>query len=233
MSFSKIALALDLSSQEAVETILQKLNPKPKTLKIGLELTSAIGVREAVNLINKLAPESNIFLDLKLHDIPNTVAHAISSLNKLADKNVRYITLHALGGRKMLSEAHKAAAKEINLVAVTLLTSHSALYIQEELGLESIEGCFEKMSLNLVKLSQEAGLSWIVASALECKKLKSSFPSLKVVTPGIRPAGSEVNDQQRVVTPKIALEAGSDLLVIGRPIYAAPDPQNAWKQILG
>jgi orotidine-5'-phosphate decarboxylase len=232
MVISQLALAVDLSCKEDVQLLLKKLNPKPKILKVGLELTTKLGVIEAVNFLNQLCPESNIFLDLKFHDIPNTVGRAIESLLSLNNKTIKYTTIHALGGSKMLQESIKAARGQIDLIGVTVLTSHSEEEINKDYPIHEQRINLKFTSDLLAKMSYNAGLRWLVASSHECKHLKSFFPDMKIVTPGVRLLENNNNDQIRVMTPKQAIQEGSDMLVIGRPVYQAKDPQRAWTEII-
>ena len=221
----RVALALDFSDEKKLSDVLNCLNPKPKILKIGLQTVSALGIKEAINLIKALSPESDIFLDLKLHDIPNTVSKTVENFR---DLGVKYTTVHALGGRKMLTEANKAAENQINIIAVTVLTSHSSEELNEITGKDNIQS----YSLRLAYLAKDSGIEWLVSSAHECTLLKSNLKDIKVVTPGIRLPNDATGDQSRIMTPSEALKLGSDMIVIGRPVYDSQDPVKVWDSII-
>lgn len=231
MSKDKIALALDFSSEKEVLDFLEILTPKPSVLKVGLELTSSVGIVRALELVNQSCPESKIFLDLKLHDIPNTVSKSIETLQKLKENNVKFITLHSFGGSKMLKEAISCVKEDVNLVAVTVLTSHSIDDLKKDFPFIS-SFRIEEISLDMVEMAYKAGIRWFVSSANEVKILKSKFPEIKLITPGIRLQKMDNDDQSRVMTPQEALANGSDLLVIGRPIYSSSNPQVEWNKLL-
>lgn len=220
-----IALALDIDSEEKITELLNKLEPKPQIIKIGLELIAALGIEQALNLVYNLSPESQIFLDFKLHDIPNTVYKAIKPLLKY--KQIKYLTVHTLGGQKMLSEALKATEGQINLVGVTVLTSHSETEIEKELKIKLFD-----LSQNLTQTAHSAGLTWLVASVWECQAIKQKYANFKIITPGIRLSEQDQQDQARIASLQTALEQGSDIMVIGRPIYQAQNPQAVWKAII-
>ena len=221
----RVALALDFSDKKKLSVVLSRLDPKPKILKIGLQTVSALGIKESISLIKALSPESDIFLDLKLHDIPNTVSKTIENFR---DLGIKYATVHALGGRKMLTEANKAAENQINIIAVTVLTSHSSEELNEIIDKDNIQS----YSLRLAYLAKDSGITWFVSSAHECTLLKSNLKDIKLVTPGIRLPNDATGDQSRIMTPSEALKAGSDMLVIGRPIYDSQDPAKAWDSII-
>ncbi len=222
---TKIALALDIADEENISKLLSLLEPKPHIIKIGLELISALGIQKALNLTQSLSPQSEIFLDFKLHDIPNTVTKAIKPL--LQHKQIKYLTVHTLGGHKMLTEALKAVEGQINLVGVTVLTSHSEQEIKTDLNLE-----LNSLSQNLVKNAHLAGLNWLVSSVWECLAIKQKYNNFKIITPGIRFSGQNKADQARIASPTTALEQGSDIMVIGRAVCEAENPQMAWQSLL-
>lgn len=231
MTIEKIALALDFSSEKQVLDFLAKLDPKPSVLKIGLELTSSIGIDRALELLKQACPESEIFLDLKLHDIPNTVSKSLETLQNLKQNKVKFITLHSLGGSKMLKEAINCSQSGVNLVAVTVLTSHSIEDLRNDFPFIS-SFRVEDISLALVEMAYKAGIRWFVSSANEVEILKNKFPEIKLITPGIRLEKIDNDDQARVMTPKEALALGSDLLVIGRPISKSSNPQVEWTKLI-
>lgn len=214
-------VALDLPTLDEAERMASILSNQVAGFKIGLELFTRYGPK-AVESIKKYG---RIFLDLKLHDIPNTVAHAISQLSELG---VDYLTLHSLGGRSMLEAAREAkdkaktkVGKPPKLLAVTVLTS---LFTTDliELGIEQSP---KDLALKLARLAKSCEIDGVVASAYECKEIKKKLgQDFIVATPAIRPVGFEKSDQKRVVTPKKAIEAGANILVIGRPITQSPQP---------
>jgi orotidine-5'-phosphate decarboxylase len=170
----------------------------------------------------------DVFLDLKFHDIPNTVAKAITAA---AELGVWMVNVHASGGLEMMQKAKEALTKYENgplLIAVTVLTSMD----QAQLLRLGVDKTPQEQVLYLAKLAQEAGLDGVVCSAQEAESLKTELGAdFKLVTPGIRPLGTDVGDQKRIMTPKKAVEAGSDYLVIGRPITKAKDPVQALEAI--
>jgi orotidine-5'-phosphate decarboxylase len=220
---NQIIVALDVSSLAQAIALVEKL-PEVTFWKVGLELFSSVGT----DIIKYLKSQGkSVFLDLKLHDIPNTVA---ATCRVLAKYEVDFLTVHALGGRAML----KAAQAEIKhtstrILAVTLLTSISAAELEGDLKIGLELGDYV---LTLALMAQESGISGLVCSPHELKNLRSHLhPNFCLVTPGIRLADGEVHDQNRVMTPKEAIANGADYLVIGRPITAAIDPYQAWTQI--
>lgn len=186
-------------------------------LKLGLEFFSAHGPAGVAGMAEFGLP---IFLDVKLHDIPNTVAKAVAALAPLRPA---ILTVHAAGGREMLSAAKRAAPAETKIVAVTLLTSLDAGDLSD-LGIERSPA---DQVARLAWISRDAGVDGIVCSGAEVATARKEWPSGFFVVPGIRPAGGNVGDQKRVVTPEQALEDGASVLVIGRPITEAADPAQA------
>lgn len=199
----------------------------PTLCKIGLELFTAQGPSVVKAVMDR---GSSVFLDLKFHDIPNTVAHAVKSA---ADLGVAMTTLHASGGPVMLEAAAKAAAasgnKELLLLAVTVLTSMDAA----QLSSTGIPVEPKEQVLRLAGLASSSGIGGIVCSPLEVSAIRASLgPNLRIVTPGVRPTWAAAGDQKRVMTPSEAVAAGSDWLVIGRPITAAEDPKEAYAKVV-
>ncbi|MDQ3199281.1 MAG: orotidine-5'-phosphate decarboxylase, partial [Verrucomicrobiota bacterium] len=167
-----------------------------------------------------------IFLDLKLHDIPNTVGRAVESAGSLG---VEMFTIHLSGGRTMIEAAVEAAPTEMLLLGVTVLTSSDESTLRET----GVTSSVEEQVMRLAQLGADYGVGGLVASPLELVALRRALGAeIKIVTPGIRPAGAAANDQKRATTPAEALKAGADFLVIGRPITAAPDPRAALEQIV-
>ncbi len=217
----RIIVALDFSDAESAMALVAKLESKQCRLKIGKELFTRAGPA----LVERCASAGfDVFLDLKFHDIPNTVARACKAA---ADLGVWMVNVHALGGRKMLDaamEAIEAAPNRPHLIAVTILTSMGARDIQEV----GLTGAPQDNVLRLAHLSRHAGLDGVVCSPLEAEGLRRELgDEFLLVTPGVRPAGTAKGDQKRVMTPANALRSGASYLVIGRPITAADDPMSA------
>ncbi|WP_196138251.1 orotidine-5'-phosphate decarboxylase [Aliikangiella sp. G2MR2-5] len=216
---SKIIVALDFSDLDNAKALVDKLDPELCKLKVGKEMFTAFGPDWVRQLVEQ---KFDVFLDLKFHDIPNTVAKACVAA---AELGVWMVNVHASGGQKMMSTALDALTEYGNkrplLTAVTVLTSmdeaqYSNIGFQKSIG---------EQVLHLAELAKSSGLDGVVCSAQEAEVLKKKLgSSFKLVTPGIRPLGSDVGDQSRVMTPQKAINAGSDYLVIGRPITQAEDP---------
>jgi len=186
-------------------------------VKLGLEFFCANGHEGVLRIAEHELP---IFLDLKLHDIPNTVEKAVQSLAPLAPA---VLTVHAAGGRAMLVAAKAAAPPETKVVAVTVLTSLDTVDLAEA----GVIGSPAEQVQRLAELAREAGVDGIVCSGAEVAAAKADWPDGFFVVPGVRPAGADVADQKRIVTPRQALADGASILVIGRPITAAVDPARA------
>lgn len=219
----RLIVALDVPTLAEATSLVDLLAPMVGWFKVGSELFTSAGP-EAVSMI--LAHGGRVFLDLKFHDIPNTVSRAVMAASRLG---VAMMNVHIAGGVEMLRaavEANRAQAPSPEpfrplVIGVTLLTSH--------------EGSPETMRLVVesARLAQQCGLDGVVASAQEARQIKTACgPGFAVVTPGIRPSGSDPGDQQRVATLSAALRAGADYLVIGRPILSAPDPQRMAETVL-
>jgi orotidine-5'-phosphate decarboxylase len=210
-----IAVALDAPDLATASAWAVELQPHVSALKIGLELFNAVGP-EGVERVKAAAPACELFLDLKLHDIPNTVAGAARSVAHLRPD---LLTVHALGGAAMVAAACEALP-DTQVTAVTVLTSMS----QTDLATVGITGSPDEAVLRLAKLAVGAGARALVCSPREVAAVRQVVgPDVRLVTPGVRPAGSALGDQQRVATPAQALADGADLLVVGRPITAAAD----------
>lgn len=224
---TKIIVALDFPSAREAIDLCDRL-PQVDFWKVGLELfiTDGSAVLQELKARNK-----KIFLDLKLHDIPNTVASATRAATKYG---ADFLTIHASGGKAMMQAAQaEVQGTSTHLLAVSLLTSISAPELKSDLQVP-LE--VSEYVSKLVFLAQESGLNGAVCSPHEVANLRSLLKSTGCddfcfVTPGVRPIGSAVGDQSRVMTPKEAFAAGANYLVIGRPINAAPDPVAAWEQI--
>ncbi len=222
----RLIVALDMASPKEMKSIVKELGDSVSFYKVGMELYYAAG-NDAVSWLCDKGKQ--VFLDLKLYDIPHTVARGISSV---ADLGASLITIHAGGGRMMMEAAAKAAHKAKNrpkILAVTVLTSFDDV-LWKETGENLSIG--EKV-LHLAKLAKESGADGVVASPKEAKAIRELCgPDFEIVTPGIRPAFASADDQKRVATPKAALESGASRLVIGRPITQAKDPKQALAMIL-
>jgi orotidine-5'-phosphate decarboxylase len=221
----KLILALDLETREEALAMLDRLGDSLEWVKIGLQLFTAYGP----DFVREIADRGyKIFLDLKLYDIPNTVAKAVQSIAALP---VQLLTLHASGGAEMLEWANKARADhapQLDLLAVTVLTSMNA----EQLKSLNIHAETEAQVIHLANLSLNAGIQGLVCSSLELNPLRARFGHDPIiVTPGIRPKGSDANEQKRIMTPHAAATAGSSYIVVGRPILKAEDPAAAAKSI--
>jgi len=212
----RIIVALDFSSAEDALRLAEKLEPRLCRLKVGKELFTAAGP----NLVETLMLKGfDIFLDLKFHDIPNTVAKACKAA---ANLGVWMINVHALGGRKMLMAAREVMPQgSTKLIAVTLLTSMD----QNDLADIGLEGSPEQIVERLARLAKDCALDGVVCSALEAVNLRQQMgQDFCLVTPGIRLSNDRADDQKRVTTPRQAIQNGSNYLVIGRPITQADDP---------
>ena len=220
----KIIIALDVPDTDSALRLIDALGEAPALCKIGLELFTSQGpsVVKAVQ-----SRGSRVFLDLKFHDIPNTVAHAVKSA---AGLGVAMTTLHASGGTVMLEAAAKAAeGSDLLLLAVTVLTSMDSA----QLGSTGISVEPKDQVLRLATLASSAGIGGIVCSPLEVTTIRGSLGNnLRIVTPGVRPTWAAAGDQKRVMTPIEAVKAGSDWLVIGRPITAAESPKDAYAKVV-
>lgn len=218
---SPIFVAIDTPQLDHAEHLAKSVKSSAGGLKLGLEFFCANGPAGVGRIADFGLP---IFLDLKLHDIPNTVAKAVQALRPLEPA---ILTVHAGGGRAMLEEAKAAAPEKTKVVAVTVLTSLDSA----DLKATGVSGEPARQVERLAELARESGLDGIVCSGAEVKTSKRSWPNGFFVVPGVRPQGSGSADQKRVVTPRGALDAGASILVIGRPITAADDPESALRAI--
>ena len=219
----KIIVALDVATEKKALDLVGKLRGDISFFKVGLELYTAAGP-EIVRKI--LAEGAKVFLDLKLHDIPNTVAHAVESA---AELGVQMLTIHLSGGTEMIRAAMAARKENMSILGVTVLTSLTEDTLREI-------GVSERINQHVLRLAQlgvSAGVDGVVASSFEVQTLRAEFgDKIKIVTPGVRPSWSEAGDQKRFMTPRDALAAGADYLVIGRPITAHAKPHEAVAIIL-
>jgi orotidine-5'-phosphate decarboxylase len=216
-----IIVALDFPTRDAALALADRLDPRQCRVKIGKELFTRCGP-EVVGALGDKGFE--VFLDLKFHDIPNTAAMAVKAA---AELGVWMVNVHCSGGLRMMAACRetldKLGARAPLLIGVTVLTSME----REDLAGIGLDIDPQEQVLRLAGLAQQAGLDGLVCSAQEAGALKAAHPSLQLVTPGIRPAGSAQDDQRRILTPRQALDAGSDYLVIGRPVSQAADPAQA------
>ena len=213
-----VAVALDTAERETFERWAAFFGPRVGVLKVGLEAFVRFGPG-AVEVARRAG--GRVFLDLKLHDIPNTVAGAVASALELG---ADFLTVHAGGGPAMLEAAVRAAGGRLGVLAVTVLTHLDAA----ELARLDLPGTAAERALAWARLAREAGCAGVVCSPRELAALRPVLPRpFLLVTPGIRPAGAEAGDQKRTATPAAALAAGADLLVVGRPLTGAPDPDAA------
>lgn len=218
---SKLIVAMDLPDRSAALESVERLSGHVGFFKIGLELFT----REGPRLVEEIRDRGQkVFLDLKLHDIPNTVRGAVRSACRLG---VQMLTVHASGGPAMLTAASQEAQSSdssLLLLAVTALTSLSEV----EINAMGIAGSVEQWVDRLAAMAQNSGIQGIVASSKELSLLRSRFGStLQFVIPGIRPAGAALQDQLRTATPGEAIRGGANYIVVGRPILQAPDPADA------
>ncbi|MCC5022005.1 MAG: orotidine-5'-phosphate decarboxylase [Candidatus Synoicihabitans palmerolidicus] len=223
---TQLILALDVPTREEARPLLTQLQGSLPWVKVGLQMFTAYGpdwVREVADLGFK------VFLDLKLHDIPNTVAKSVESLSALP---IGMLTLHTAGGRAMMAAAQQAQAQikpDLQLLGVTVLTSMDATSLDEI-------GCGSNAATQVSRLAHlgiDAGLSGFVCSPLEVGMLRQALPAnTQLVTPGMRPAGADIGDQSRIMTPSYAARAGSTHIVVGRSILKAPYPAAAAQAIM-
>jgi orotidine-5'-phosphate decarboxylase len=219
----KIIVALDVPTKREALELVEKLRDQISFFKIGLQLYTAEGP-EIVRAVS--SDGSKVWLDLKLHDIPNTVARTVESAICLG---VRMFTIHLSGGSEMVRAAISARTNNMLLLGVTVLTSST----EQTLCEIGISDKVADQVLRLAKLGVEAGIDGVVASSHEIKTLRREFGDrIKIVVPGIRPCWAVAGDQKRVMTPGEAFQAGADYLVIGRPIIAHPNPREAAGRIL-
>ena len=219
----KIIFALDVNGLAEIDRYAEMLSTKVGMFKVGKELFTSCGL-EAVKAVQRHGGQ--VFLDLKYHDIPNTVAKAMMEAGRLG---VQMANLHALGGAEMMETAVTAVHKEFGddrprLLAVTILTSST----EETLRAVGIDHSVQDMVVLLAKLARESGMDGVIASPLEIKLIRDACgPDFLIVTPGVRPSFAGADDQKRIMTPAEAVGAGADYLVIGRPIAKAAVPVDA------
>jgi orotidine-5'-phosphate decarboxylase len=226
MNDTKVVVALDFDNKDDALAFVDKIQPNDCRLKVGKEMFTYFGPEFVKELTSR---GFDVFLDLKFHDIPNTVAKAVTAA---AELGVWMVNVHASGGSEMMIKAKQALEKYGDnaplLIAVTVLTSMGE---EDLLGLGITKSPAEQV-MSLAKLTKEAGLDGVVCSAWEAESLKISLgEDFKLITPGIRPVGSTSDDQKRIMTPEQAISVGVDYLVIGRPITKAENPQMVLQSI--
>ena len=226
MNDPKVVVALDFDNKQDALSFVDKIEPTDARLKVGKEMFTYFGPEFVKQLTGK---GFDVFLDLKFHDIPNTVAKAVTAA---ADLGVWMVNVHASGGSQMMTKAKEALDSYGEdaplLIAVTVLTSMNEADLR---GLGITKTPAEQVEF-LASLTKQSGLDGVVCSAWEAEQLKRDLgKEFKLITPGIRPAGSAQDDQHRIMTPKEAMDVGVDYLVIGRPITKAVDPQLVLQQI--
>jgi orotidine-5'-phosphate decarboxylase len=219
----QIFIAIDTPDLDDARRLAKAVDGHAGGIKLGLEFFLRNGRAGVMDLAHLGLP---IFLDLKLHDIPNTVAKAIMALRPFEPA---ILTVHAAGGRAMMEDAKAAAPSGTKVVAVTVLTSLDG----DDLGSIGVAGKPHAQVERLAALAREAGLDGIVCSGQEVASVRKAWPSCYFVVPGIRPADTATADQKRVMTPRAALDAGASILVIGRPVTGAEDPVAALRAIEG
>ncbi len=212
-----VFVAIDTPDLARAEALARAVAPHVGGIKLGLEFFAAHGPAGVAAVAALGLP---LFIDLKFHDIPNTVAGAVRALAPLAPA---IITVHAAGGAAMLATAKAAALPGTKVVAVTVLTSLDA----EDLTAIGVSGDPVAQVLRLAGLARSSGIDGVVASPHEAAAVRAAWPEAVIIVPGVRPAGSDTGDQKRVMTPREALTAGASVLVIGRPITGASDPAAA------
>jgi orotidine-5'-phosphate decarboxylase len=218
---SPIFVAIDTPDLAAAKSLATAVAAHAGGLKLGLEFFCANGPSGVAAIADSGIP---IFLDLKLHDIPNTVAKAVAALAPIAPA---VLTVHAAGGRAMLEAAKTAAPANTKVVAVTLLTSLD----EGDLGEIGVADGSDAQVCRLAELARRSGIDGIVCSGEEVAAVREAWPEGYFVVPGIRPANADIGDQKRIVSPRDAVERGASMLVIGRPITSAPDPAAAIAEI--
>jgi len=225
MSDPKVIVALDYPTESQAITLIEQLKPAECRLKVGKEMFTRFGPA----FVDKIQTKGfEVFLDLKYHDIPNTVAKACEAA---ADLGVWMLNVHASGGSRMMEAAANALANHQNkphLIAVTVLTSMS----QEDLSEMGITNTPAEQAIKLAQLASTSGLDGVVCSAQEAPEMRKNLTDdFLLVSPGIRPVGSNADDQRRIMTPAEALDAGSDYLVIGRPVTQSSNPLDVLRSI--
>lgn len=222
----KIYAAIDTPDLDRAKELTRAIAPVTGGIKLGMEFFNTFGPA-GIEAIRETSPEAKIFIDLKFHDIPNTVAAAVRTIS--TNLAPAYLNVHASGGLDMMRAAKEACAAHSKLIAVTILTSLD----NNDMTKIGYQGTTDQQVKQLALLTQEAGLDGVVCSARDIKTLREACSDdFALMVPGIRPAGSATGDQKRIMTPTEALTLGANHLVIGRPITGAPDPAQAAADIL-
>jgi orotidine-5'-phosphate decarboxylase len=219
----RLIVSLDFPNQVKALALVSVLSGAISTYKIGLQLYTA----EGPGIVRAVAATgAKVFLDLKLHDIPNTVAKAVAAAGQLG---VQMLTVHLSGGRAMLEAAVEARSPNLSLLGVTVLTSATS----ETLTETGVRSGIEEQVLRLAELGRKSGIDGLITSPHEVRALRERLgDEMRLITPGVRPSWAAANDQKRFTTPSEALKNGADHLVIGRPITADPDPRAAVERLL-
>jgi orotidine-5'-phosphate decarboxylase len=219
----KIIVALDVATKNEAFALVEQLQGQISFFKVGLQLYTSEGPAVAREVLSRGA---RVFLDLKLNDIPNTVTKTVEMASALG---VQMLTIHLSGGTEMIRAAMAARKNNMSILGVTVLTSAT----QQTLDEIGVGEQLDRHVLRLASIGISAGIDGLVASSFEVPALRAEFgDKIKLVVPGIRPAGSERGDQKRTMTPREAIEAGADYLVIGRPITGSPNPREAAAKII-
>ena len=216
-----IFVAIDTQDVHHAVALIRGFDGQAGGVKLGLEFFCANGEEGVLRMKEHQMP---VFLDLKLHDIPNTVAKAVQAIAHLEPA---VLTVHAAGGKEMMAAAKKAAPPRTKVVAVTVLTSLD----EDDLASIGVRASPARQVERLAELAREAGIDGIVCSGEDVKAARAAWPDGFFVVPGVRPEGSDLADQKRVVTPRQAIDDGASILVIGRPVTAANSPGRALRQI--
>jgi orotidine-5'-phosphate decarboxylase len=223
----RVIVALDVPDMRELTSFLDRLEERPRFYKVGLELFVAEGAR-AVEAVQKRG--GKVFLDLKLHDIPETVARAVASATSLG---AELLTVHTAGGFEMMRRAAQVAKESAKgkpgILGVTVLTSLS----EADLRADGIAGTMREAVVRRARLAEKAGAAGIVCSPQEVVDVRAASGALALVVPGVRPAGAALGDQKRVATPASAIASGADYLVVGRPIRDAQSPAAAFAALVG
>lgn len=221
-----IFCALDTSDLDQAKRWASQVGPVTGALKVGMEFVNSFGP-QGIEAVQNACPDAALFIDLKFHDIPNTVAGAVRTT--CANFAPAYLNIHAAGGETMMRAAKDACGAETKLLAVTILTSLS----EEELTSVGYKDGLSERVIQMAQLTEKCGLDGVVCSPKEIELIRQNCgASFETMVPGIRPAGADIGDQKRVMTPSAALQKGATNIVIGRPITAAPDPAQAARDIL-
>jgi orotidine-5'-phosphate decarboxylase len=218
----RVIVALDVPDLGRLGELLDRLDGRPQMYKVGLELFVAEG-EHAVEMVKKRG--GGIFLDLKLHDIPETVAGAVASAARIG---IDLLTVHTSGGYQMMSRAAEAAGDQVEILGVTVLTSLA----EDDLRDEGIPGSITDVVQARARVAKRAGIRGLVCSAHEVAAVHAVAPEMDLVVPGIRPAGAGHGDQKRVATAAEAVRSGAKFVVVGRPIRQAPNPAEAFEALV-